>query len=388
MRVLYSRSLGIIGFVMVALIVAAFLSACGGAANSSNVVPQGEVAFQINPNYVPGNEQEKYLQVKTAGEIFDPATFSKEAYVKVASNQLGIMVDDNSKVLTPGEYPRIPQRDVLIVGAFYVPIQHIGLYIDPDTGKLMVVGPGYHPVIDINGVTVPVGQIRYRTLASDLISNADACASYLCETTITEVILQDTPIKASFDADIIFSFVTEPQEELKEALYELGDLKTAIRNHIGTPLRSRGRTLGGELSMERIQTVEGRLELEKKLFEHLTQAVQGLPITIHSVSLRDVKVGDESWRNEQVRLEQQAEAERRKAELIAIQQANLRAQQALDAERNQFDRDEAAKDAAAQAERIRIVREAFAGADWQTIWVLTQNGQLPPNLNPTASPAP
>lgn len=387
MRSLYSRVLTAIGCLVVVLLIMS-LAGCGAPQPATNVVPQGEVAFKVNPAYAPGNEQEKYSEIKTAGEQFDPATFSKEPYIRIAAHQLGIMIDDPETVLFPGEYPRIPTRDVRLVDALYVPLHHIGLYIDRDTGNLMVVGTGYHPVINVEGVVVPVGQIRYRTLPSELVNDANACASYLCETTITEVILQDSPIRASFDADIIFSFNTEPQEEMKDQLYALGDIRTAVQNLIGTPLRSRGRTLGGEFTLDRIQTVEGRLELETKLFEHLVAATQGKPVTIHSVSLRDVKVGDQAWRDEQVRLEQQAEAERKKAELIAIQRANLTDQQELEAQRNEFTRVEAAKDTAAQVERIRAIREAFNGADWQTIWVLTQDGQLPPNLNATPQPAP
>lgn len=335
----------------------------------SQVVPAGQIAVKMNPQYLPGGDAERYSSVLTAGEaMLQPEGYRMEAILTIPEGKLGW---DGSKWLKPGPYSSIAASDVTlfsdmtIVQTGWVAIHSV------DDGVYETLQPGRHFVPVEEVVFVPSGTLRYRTLPWELLSDQAACASFVCEASITNASMGDSNESFTIDMDIIFHFdVNNPA-----GLWDLQDLIAAIQNYIGSPIRS-SRAMGAGHE----NTQEGRDGLQDELHQRLVAATENTPIVIDRVLIRSIVFGDTASRLAQAELDRELAAEKNRAELIKLQSDNLDAEQELEKDRASFARTEAELDAKSAAAVAKEQLSAYSGVDWRVLWVLMNGGQIPPFL--------
>lgn len=359
------------------LLLAFLLAACGAAPQppqptpDPNLVAINEIGYQMNPNYTPDNDQPRFIEESFVypGQAIDPKIQRKEPFAVVPDGQVGVM---DGMVYGRGQYPKIPQSFMTLEPAANVPTGHIGIYKRPAVNTYLYLPTGYQPYRISDVILVPVDTLRYRTLPSDRLADAAACASYVCEASLTGLLVNSTSATGTADVDVIYQFQTDEKQAAQ--LYQMGSIPQVVQNYIATPLRS-ARALSSGLTIQQLGTAEGREQLTELYLSHLQQAAEGTPLRIISVNLRGLVIGDEAFRQQQVAREQALADEQAREAILTAQIKNQGKEQELRATATQFDRDQAALNAAAQAANLRVILEAI-GNDPELLRVLIQTGAI------------
>lgn len=375
--------------ILVSLMLTLVLTACGSPAQQPtpdpNMVATNEIGYQLNPQYAPDNDQPRFIEdgFVYPGQKIDPAIQRKEPFAVVPAGQVGVL---DGKVYSAGQYPKIPASFMTIEPAANIPAGHIGIYRRPGTSNYGYLATGYQPYRAGDVILIPIDTLRYRTLPPDRVADAAACASYVCEASLSGMLVNSTSATGTADLDIIFQFQTEPEAERAGQLYQMGSIPQVVQNYIATPLRS-ARALSSRYTTEHLGTAEGREQLTTLYLTHLQEATEGTPLRIISVNLRGLVIGDETYRQQQAAREQALADEQARKAIIQAQIDNQAKEQELQATATQFERDQAALDVAAQATNLRVILDAI-GNDPELLRILIQTGSidLGQGLPTTATP--
>lgn len=333
------------------VVLAILCAACG----ANNVVPQGQVAYQVNPAYVPGGTEEQFSVVHTAGENYNPGIDATEPIANIQQGMIGLF---NGQILSPGIYPRIPASFVLQENAAVIQAEFVAIYT-PDLGEsYQLLTPGTHNVRASDVAVFPAGTLRYRTLRADLLSDPAACASYLCEASLSGIQLAGTPITATVDVDIVFEFALEAEDYAR--LWELRNPNQVIQNYIASPLRG-VRAIG--ITPETLETAEGRDALSDIYFATLNTAIGTEPLRITNVIIRGTPVGDDAYRQNEANAYATQSALEDEGTLIAIQSENSEAQMNATATASAFERSERQRDADTTLYIITAVVQSLGSQD-------------------------
>ena len=358
------------------LLFAIVLSACAG---TDNIVPAGQIAVKLNPAFLPGGSEPRYTQIVTAGNEYnlDDKGIQVKNILIVPEGKLGW---DGTENLLPGPYPNLAEgditvfRDMTIVAPGWLAVRQSG------DGAYEMLQPGRHYVPADEVVIFPTGSQRYRTLRAELLTDPNACASYLCETTLDRASVADSNVEISVDLDLIFHFNTSDPAEL----WKLQDPRLAVQNFIGSTLRG-SRTASAGFTSDELKTQLGRQRLEMVYQDILVAATDNTPIVIDAMAIRSITFGDEAWRQQQIQRDQELAAEQSKQALLREQQNNLTAENELKAARAAFVREQALLDAENQVRVVQKLLEAYKGVEPQVLWVLLNGGQVPPFMNSDGS---
>lgn len=376
------------------LLVVPLLAACGGAPAQAtptptdpNIVYPGEIGYQLNPQYTPDGTAPMFVEsgfVDPGGKL-DLTIQKKDVVAEVGDDQVGIYM---RTIYKPGKYPRIPKFAMKIEKAAFVPKEFIGIYKqDGETYQYLV--PGYAPYRETDVVLVPVSLLRYRTVDAPLLESGKGCSApypFLCETSLTDMKVGNGVITATVDVDMIFKFNIEPKDQAAPQLYSMASITNTISTMLITPLRG-SRAISAQFSIEGMESGADWPGLEKAFLDMLSAKAKGSPVSVVSVTVRRVTVGDREWRQTRQSQLQQQEAAKQEAVLAGIRQANQAKLQEIEASQRQFERDQDQKDFEVRLARLKSLIESV-GNNPELLKVVLQSGTLPVDSNPTVTPTP
>jgi len=352
--------------------VVVLLSACSG---TEPIVSAGQVAVKLNPAFLPGGNEPRYTSVITAGNRYDvnDKGYELKKILIVPEGKLGW---DGTRNLLPGPYPNLAEgditifRDMTVITTGWIAVHSTG------DGTYQALQPGRHAVPLEEVIRIPTGSLRYRTLASELLPDENACESFKCETSITRASVSGSQVEATVDVDVLFHFdTTDPQ-----ALWKLQDLEVAVQNFVGSTLRG-SRAASSPFTIEQLKTQAGREALQEAYLQPLKASTAATPIIVDQVLVRSITFGDEAWRQAQLQREQELAVEQNQAALLQEQQKNLAAENKLKAERAAFAREQALLDADNRVQVAQKLLTAYSTSDWRILWVLMYGEQVPPFMN-------
>lgn len=374
------------------------LAACGGSAevpcngtSGTRILSVGEIGYQPNFNYDPNYISEspelepadspanRYIgELKQPGQTVDLSIEKCEAVAVVPDGQLGIRRGENT-ILQSGTYNNIPYSEMTYFTPLRIEYNQVGVkgesflnpgvYDYPHSPEILIAtalslqpkefavykkgdnfylidSPGFHSVPQEYSLVYSTGMLRYRLLsgsafddykAANFDPNFSSCSSFACDSAVTKVMFSDS--KQVGEGTIAVEALFHWDQSDPALLYELGDPTIAIQNLLISPLRGFIRTGYAGKPGNWIMTKEGREEAASLATQMLQQGpLKGSALVLDSIIIRDAWLGD-------AELIAQQKADQIEAANIARDQANQDSRQTLEADRREFERQQASLDA-------------------------------------------